>query len=68
MKISVDQEACIGAASCVVLAAKTFQLNMDGKAEVIDPPGDVRDMIIEAARSCPTNAIRLTEDDGTLIL
>ncbi|MBM3204694.1 ferredoxin [Candidatus Uhrbacteria bacterium] len=68
MKVSVDREVCIGAASCVVLAAKTFRLDADGKAEVISMDQDTREMIIEAARSCPTNAIRVSEDDGTPIV
>ena len=81
MKIIVDRNACIGAASCVAIAMKTFQLDIDGKAEVIEvidkvqtvdesagtasDRNDVREAIIDAARSCPTNAIRVIEDDGT---
>ncbi|MFZ2804625.1 MAG: ferredoxin [Patescibacteria group bacterium] len=87
MKIVVDQDACIGAASCVAIAAKTFALNQEGKVYILnEAPGaekgtaddvvssnamdsmDVRDMIIEAARSCPTLAIKLFEDDGTEII
>ncbi|MBP9869278.1 ferredoxin [Patescibacteria group bacterium] len=86
MKIVVDQDACIGAASCVVIGAKTFGLNADGKAYILNEApdaengsaGDVisssstdtmdtRDVIIEAARSCPVFAIKLYEDDGTEI-
>lgn len=67
MKIIVDREACIGAASCVAIAMKTFQLDAEGKAEVIGEH-DTREAIIEAARSCPTNAIRVLEDDGTPIV
>ncbi|MSR85077.1 ferredoxin [Candidatus Uhrbacteria bacterium] len=84
MKIIVDRNACIGAASCVAIAMKTFELDMDGKAEVIHvtdkiqtadessgkatDQNDLRDTIIEAARSCPTNAIQVIEDDGTPIV
>jgi ferredoxin len=86
MKIIVDQDACIGAASCVVIGSKTFALNADGKAYILNEgadaekgsAGDVisasatdamdtRDVIIEAARSCPVFAIKLYEDDGTEI-
>lgn len=84
MKIIVDRAACIGAASCVAIAMKTFQLDQDGKAEVFNDKdhvqnelessgfstdsNDLRDVMIEAARSCPTNAIRVLEDDGTPIV
>lgn len=83
MKIIVDREACIGAASCVALASKTFTLDQESKSEVINvqekiqtaressgtitvgPETDTRAAILEAARSCPTNAIRVLDDDGT---
>jgi ferredoxin len=87
MKIVVDQDACIGAASCVAIAAKTFALNAEGKVYILNESSDAekssadepvssssseamdpRDMIIEAARSCPVLAIKLFEDDGTEIV
>ncbi len=88
MKIVVDQELCIGAASCVVIAAKTFALNQEGKVyilnesetyvrrnaagEPIESEGtsgmDLREIIVEGAKSCPVFAIKLYEDDGTEIV
>ncbi len=87
MKIEVDQDACIGAASCVALAGLTFALNGEGKVYILNEAPeakkndegeaiasdstetmDVRDMIVEAARSCPVQAIKLFEDDGTEIV
>lgn len=87
MRIEVDQDACIGAASCVVIGSKTFQLNQEGKVYILNEDKasaksgaandviasnatdamDARDVIIEAARSCPVFAIKLFEDDGTEI-
>jgi len=86
MRIEVDQNNCIGDGSCVMIAAKTFKLNPDGKCYILNeelgpeeksPSGtvkspatdamDPRDIIIEAARACPVQAIRLFEDDGTEI-
>lgn len=40
MKIIVDRDLCIGAASCVVLAAKTFALDQDGKAYILNEKKD----------------------------
>ena len=84
MKVIVDRNLCIGAASCVALAMKTFVLDAEGKAEVINVEGkeqttefsigmttamnDEREMVIEAARSCPVNAIQLIDDDGTQLV
>ncbi|MCR4279004.1 MAG: ferredoxin [bacterium] len=87
MKIIVDRDLCIGAATCVALAAKTFGLDEEGKAFILNEDTktakksdigtvvesdatdvmDVREMIIEGARSCPTFAIKLYEDDGSEI-
>lgn len=53
----VDQEKCIGCGICVALAPKTFKLGEDGKAEVIDPPGDNEEKIKEAVTSCAVEAI-----------
>lgn len=36
MKIIVDQDICIGAASCVAIAAKTFGLNTEGKVFILN--------------------------------
>lgn len=56
-RIKVDQNLCIGAASCVALAPKIFQLNQDNKAYVVDPYGDTEENLFAAAKSCPVNAI-----------
>ena len=58
-KVTVDRPACIGAGSCAVLAPKTFELDDEAKAVVIDEHGDSDEDIIEAAKSCPTDAIIL---------
>lgn len=63
-KVIVDRPACIGAGSCAVLAAKTFELDEEAKAVVIDEHGDSDEDIIEAAKSCPTDAITLEGIDG----
>jgi ferredoxin len=87
MRIEVDQEACIGAASCVAIAGLTFALNQEGKVYILNEDEaavrseggevitssstdrmDARDVVIEAARSCPVFAIKLFEDDGTEIV
>lgn len=58
-KIKVDRDLCIGAASCVALAMKTFQLDSENKAIVLDEAGDTPESIKLAAESCPTKAIIL---------
>jgi ferredoxin len=64
MKITIDREKCIGSATCVAIAAKTFELDGEGKSHVLEGEHDARGAIIDAARSCPVGAITLVEDDG----
>ena len=66
-KVIVDRPACIGAGSCAVLAAKTFELDEEAKAIILDEHGDSDDDIIEAAKSCPTDAIIIESTDDEQI-
>ncbi|MBI2594547.1 ferredoxin [Candidatus Curtissbacteria bacterium] len=58
-KIKIDRNLCIGAASCVALAMKTFALDEENKAVVLEGDGDPPEAIKLAAESCPTKAIIL---------
>jgi ferredoxin len=61
--IKIDRNLCIGAASCVALAVKTFGLDDENKAIVLDENEDVPEMIRLAAESCPTKAIILESSE-----
>lgn len=63
MKVKVDREACIGAASCVGVAPGVFQLDDEYKAVVIDPEGADEEDIRRAVEACPVQAISIEEDD-----
>ncbi len=82
LKIKVDPDLCIGAASCVTIAPATFQLNEENKALVLDhseEPGgktfertievteEEKAMILLGAQSCPTLAITIFDDLGKQI-
>jgi len=82
MKVFVDKNLCIGAAPCISVAAKVFELDDEGKAFVLpdaieetDAEGRIRikteaadrDTLLMAAQSCPVQAIFIYEDDGTQI-
>lgn len=66
-KVVVDRDLCIGAATCVVLAMKTFRLDEENKAVVIDPNGDDADTVLMGAESCPTKAIFVYDEEGNQI-
>ena len=57
----VDQDSCTGCGLCPDIAPATFEVNDDGVAAVIDPPGDDEDTIQEAIDSCPVEAIAWEE-------
>lgn len=81
IRIVVDPDLCIGAASCVTIAPDTFVMNTENKAEVldhgvsetptyeriVDVTDDELQNIILGAQSCPTLAITLFDEAGTQI-
>lgn len=80
MRVRVDRDLCIGAASCVALLPEVFELDEEGKAVIKHLKGDktsewtdAKDlsaeakMVLEAARACPTNAIIIEDDSGKQI-
>ena len=64
MKIEVDRELCTSVATCVAVATGTFELDDEGIAIIKDSKGDVEDIILKAAKSCPVDAIILYDDAG----
>ena len=65
MGVRIDRERCMGSGSCQFHAARTFDLDGDCKAVVIDPRGDSPQAIRNAAEGCPTRAIELLEGEGS---
>ena len=64
MKVKVDREACIGVGNCVAFAPTVFQLDKENKAIVIDASSVDFNTLLEAAKSCPENAIIIEDDEG----
>jgi len=82
LRIVVDPDMCIGAASCVTVDPSTFVMNVENKAEVLDhgqaPDGPAyertieateaeKETIIIAAQSCPTLAITIFDENDVQI-
>ena len=63
MKITVDRDVCIGAASCVGVAPGVFELDDEYKSVVKDPGGETPETIRQAAAACPVGAITVEEED-----
>ena len=64
MKVKVDRDLCIGVSNCVALAPTVFKLDEENKAVVLDPYSVDDDSLLEAAESCPQNAIIIEDDQG----
>lgn len=67
-KIVVDRDACIGAATCVVVAPQAFDLDDKDIAIVKDgalQSGDAA--LLAGAQSCPVQAILLFDEEGNQI-
>ena len=64
MKVKVIRDKCISAATCVAIAPETFELDDEGKAIVKKVDGEDEQIILDAAKSCPTQAIEVYDDDG----
>lgn len=64
MKVKVDRDLYIGVSNCVAIAPTVFKLDYKDKAMVLDPSSVDDDTLLEAAESCPENAIILEDDEG----
>ncbi len=67
MKVRVDRTLCIGVSNCVAYAPTVFALDEENKAVVLDPSSVDDDTLLEAAESCPENAIIVEDDEGKQI-
>lgn len=68
LKVWVDRNLCIGAATCVAVAPKTFNLDSEAKAVILSTiKEDTPETVIEAAKACPVMAVFVEDDKGNRI-
>ncbi len=60
-KIDIDRELCIGDGACCGEAPNTFEMDDENIAKVTNPDGHTPDEILQAAQTCPVDAIKLTD-------
>ncbi len=66
--VVVDRNLCIGAASCVAVAPKTFALDNEAKAIFLPTAEeDSFETLLDSAKSCPVAAIIITDETGKQI-
>ncbi|QRN82175.1 ferredoxin [Chloroflexota bacterium] len=63
MKVTVDQDLCLGCGICEGLAPEVFSLANEPFAEVlVDPvPAEFEDAVRQAVEECPEEAIVIEE-------
>ena len=64
MKVRVDRDLCISVGNCVAFAPTVFKFDDENKAIVLDPASVDEATLLEAAESCPENAIIVEDDKG----
>lgn len=63
-KVFINRELCIGAASCLGVAPEAYELDEESIAVLKDDWKKLSDeVLLESARSCPTKAIYLFDQD-----
>jgi ferredoxin len=63
--MTINQNLCIGAATCVALAPKAWALDDQAKAYILETANDETDAaLLEAAKACPVAAITIKDDTG----
>ncbi len=67
LRIEIDRQSCTGMQECIRIAPGVFELDEENIAVVVDASAATREKLLEAARECPTQAIKLYELDGTQI-
>lgn len=65
LTISVDRDLCIGAASCVAVAPRTYVLDNEAKAIFLPSAQEENEEIqLDAAKACPVAAIIIKDESG----
>ncbi|MEV0125662.1 ferredoxin [Streptomyces sp. NPDC050703] len=58
--VEVDRSLCVGSGMCVLTAPGGFVLDTARQSHAAAPESDADEKILEAAESCPVEAITIT--------
>ncbi len=63
-RVEVDRSLCIGSAQCVHHAPDGFRLDPARQSHPLAPDTDANERVLQAAESCPVEAIVITLGDS----
>jgi ferredoxin len=66
IEVVIDRALCVGSGPCFVLAPRAFTLDQTMKATVLDPSAESEEVLLDAARECPTQAIYVSRQGKPL--
>lgn len=68
-RVTIDEELCVGTGDCARIAPTAFVVDEDRNVSIPLPGAAETDveLLVRAARNCPTQAIRVVGDDGTVL-
>lgn len=68
LHVRINPSLCIGAGSCLAFAPTVFQLDSENKVYFLEGAVETtQEDLLNAARSCPTAAIVITNQDGKIV-
>ena len=68
LTVVVDRNLCIGAASCIAVAPKAYELDNEAKAVFLPTAGEESpETILDSAKACPVAAIIIHDENGKQI-
>jgi ferredoxin len=63
VRVSVNQDLCVGNAMCRAIAPKAFIASPNGKSVVGNPEFEDSELLTEAADTCPVAAIEVSSSE-----
>jgi ferredoxin len=69
IEVSVEPDLCIGSGDCVRIAPTGFRIDeVAGVSRPLEGAGELDpELLLRAARTCPTQSIRLVAADGRVL-
>jgi ferredoxin len=65
LRVAINRDLCVGFAQCVDVSDEAFEMGDDDVVVFHAPERVSRERLIEACRSCPVEALRVIDTDGT---